>query len=80
MWRGKNKIMHRFADNIIAVDRLTSVFLQAYIRHSLSQRLYTSQLEVFDLKHYRVIRKPKKVFEALRDRSKEPFVFVVSKN
>lgn len=80
MWGGKNKVLYRFTDGVIAVDAYTGEFLNAYLRHALMQRLHTWQMEVIDLQRYKVIKKPKKVFQALREQANEPFVFIVCKN
>lgn len=80
MWGGKNKIWQEYNRGIIATDAYTSVFLAAYLKHAVIQRLHTWQMEVVDINKYKVIKKPAKVYRAMREQIGEPFVFVIGKN
>jgi len=79
MWQGENAWLH-YVKNIIAADIHSAVFLASYLRYTGISRDYASSLEVMDLNKYKVISKPSKVRDALRDRKNLPFVFIVGKN
>lgn len=80
MWGRRNKVWLHYQRNILAADVYSAVFLSAYTRHAAIQRLHTWQMEVLDLQRYRLIRKPNKVHQAMKERANEPFVFIVGKN
>lgn len=80
MWGGKNKTWQHFGKGISATDEYTGVFLSAFLRHSMMHRLHTKQMEVIDLNKFKVIKKPVKVYQAMRESLNQPFVFLVCKN
>lgn len=79
MWQGNNVWLH-YVKNIIAADVSSAVFLASYLRYSGLSQNYASSLEIIDLQKYKMIKKADKVRNALRERSKLPFIFVVCKN
>ncbi|MBS1782820.1 MAG: hypothetical protein JSS78_07125 [Bacteroidetes bacterium] len=80
MWKKDNKVWLQWEDNILATDVFEGVFLAAFLQHVKQQRLYTFQLEIIDLQRYKILTKPKIVYQAIRERAKEPFVFIFGKN
>lgn len=80
MWSSNNKVWLHYQKDIIASDVYAAVFLSAYLRHATIQKLYSWQMEIIDLQHYKLIKHPKKVASAIRERSNESFVFIVGKN
>ena len=80
MWGRRNKVWVHYQRNILAADVYAAVFLSAYTRHAAIQKLHTWQMEVIDLQRYKLVTKPQKVNQAMKERSDEPFVFIVGKN
>jgi len=81
MWGNKNKIwLHFIEDNIIAADVNAALFLSEFLHHTNLTRGYLHQLEIIDLQRYKYIREKKRLYAALRERVKLPFVFVIGKN
>ncbi len=80
MWGRRNKVWLHYQRNIIAADVYAAVFLSAYLRHAAIQRLHTWQMEVADLQNYKLVKKPKKVHEVMKDKADEPFIFIFGKN
>jgi len=80
MWGKRNKVWLHYQRNIIAGDVYAAVFLSAYLRHAAIQRLHTWQMEVIDLQKYKVVTRPNKVHQIMKERADEPFVFIVGKN
>ena len=79
MW-GRDKTWLHYRRNIIASDIYSAVFLSAYMKHAIIQKLHTWQMEAMDLQKYKLITKPNKVHSTIKDRAEEPFVFIVGKN
>jgi hypothetical protein len=69
-----------YINNIIAADVYSAVFLGSYMRHMRIYKTDAAYMEVFDLQKYQVLNKEQKVRQAIKERSKIPFVFVVGKN
>lgn len=79
MW-GDNKVWQYYQKGIIAADVYAAMFISSYLRYAVVQRLYSWQMEVIDLQEYKLIIKPKKVYQAIREKAGESFVFIVGKN
>lgn len=80
MWGGKQKIWIHYRKDIISADINTAIFLAGYLRHISMFKLHAANYEVADLQRYKLIKEPKKVNAALKDRAAIPFVFLCSKN
>ena len=80
MLRGKDQVWLHYVNNIIAADVYSAVFLATYMRNMRLNRTYAPFMEVFDLQKYAVIKQPIKVRQAITEKSKIPFVFIVGKN
>ncbi|MBS1739315.1 MAG: hypothetical protein JST88_02120 [Bacteroidetes bacterium] len=80
MWQKSNKVWLEWQGNILTVDVFEGIFLAAFLQHVKQQRLHTHQLEIIDLQRYKIITKPKIVYQAIRERAQEPFVFIFGKN
>lgn len=80
MWSGQQKVWIHYRHDIMAADVSTAIMLSAFLRHTSIHKLHTHYLEVIDLQRYKVIKQPKKVQMALKERSSIPFVFVAGKN
>ncbi len=80
MWGKRNKMWLHYQRNILAADVYAAVFLSAYLRHAAIHGLHTWQIEVLDLQKYKRITKPQKVRRAIKERAREPFVFIIGKN
>lgn len=80
MWSGYDKVWMHYINDIIAADVYSAVFLATYMRQTVLTKQYINFLEIIDLQKYKVIRSFPKVRSAIKERSKIPFVFVVSKN
>lgn len=79
MWGG-NKVWLYYQKDIIAADVYAANFTALYLRYVSAERLYCWQLEVFDLQRYTLITKPKKVYQAIREKAGSSFMFIVGKN
>ena len=79
MWQGNKEWLH-YVKNIIAADMPSAVFLASYLKYSGISKDYAACLEVADLQKYKLIKGKNKVQQALRNRAKIPFVFVIGKN
>lgn len=81
MWDRKNKTWVLYPNkNILATTKPDALFLMAYLRYTGISRGYVLQLEVVELQQYKVIRNPRKVYAAIREQHKTPFVFFVGRN
>lgn len=79
MW-GRNKVWLYFQKDIIAADNYEAAFITSYIRYAALERMYSWQMEVFDLQQYKLITNPKKVYQTIREKAGESFIFIVGKN
>lgn len=76
MWDKKHKVWKKYLQNdLLAIDSGEAIFLSAYLLQVRRLRIDVSATEVIDLQHYKLLRKPKKVKSALREKNHEPFVF-----
>ena len=80
MWGKSNKVWVKYQRNVLATDVYSAVFLTAFLRHSETLKLYSWQMEVIDLQRYKLIKKPIRVQRIVKNKDREPFVFVVGKN
>lgn len=81
MWGGQHKVWIHYRHDIIASDVNTAIFLSGFLRHVSLHKLYAKYIEIADLQRYKLIKDPKKVNIALRERiNVTPFVFAISKN
>ena len=80
MLRGHKKVWMHYIKDIIASDVYSAVFLASYMRQSAIYHTYAPYLEVVDLQKYKIVKQPKKVKQAIRERKDIPFVFVIGKN
>jgi hypothetical protein len=80
MLSGQDQVWLHYVNNIIAADVYSAVFLGTYMRNMRLNKSYAPYMEVFDLQKYAVIKQPAKVKQAVSERSKIPFVFIVGKN
>lgn len=79
MWSGSNKVWMHYLNDIIAADVASAVFLSSYMR-MMRGRGFAGCHEVVDLQRYKMIRAPRKVQQAMRERTHLPFVFPVNMN
>lgn len=80
MWGGQQKTWIHYRRDIISADINTAIFLSGYLRHISIHKLHAANYEVADLQRYKLIKEPKKVNAALKERAAIPFVFFCSKN
>lgn len=81
MWQSKeNKTWGHYRDDILAIDVDSAQFIADYIRHSFINSTHLSSIRIIDLQRYKIIRQPRKVKSALRERSAVPFVFIACNN
>lgn len=80
MWGKQNKTWMRYQQEVLATDLLSAVLLLGYLRFVSVKKMTGYGMEVVDLQRYKVIRKPVKVRQALREGGKAPFVFAYGLN
>ncbi len=80
MWGKQNKTWMRYQQEVMATDLVSAVLLLGYLRFVSVKKLPGYSMEVVDLQRYKVIRKPAKVRQALRENSRMPFVFAYGLN
>lgn len=80
MWGEGDKVWLHYRKDILAADMPAAQFLATYLKHSSIKWLHVPCLEVADLQRYKLIKKERKVRQALIDRADIPFIFVVGKN
>lgn len=80
MWGKQNKTWMRYQQEVMATDLLSAVLLLGYLRFISVKKIPGYGMEVADLQRYKVLRKPVKVRQALRESSRTPFVFAYGLN
>jgi hypothetical protein len=80
MWNEKKKEWIHHTKSIIAANATMGEFLACYLTHVATNNLHVHHLEVIDMHTYKVIKQPKKVRTALKERVYIPFVFPIGKN
>lgn len=80
MWSGQNKTWVQYTDNVMAADAIDASFLVKYLRQVTLQRSFLPVMEVIDLQRYKVIKRPVKIHNTLRERMHLPFIFIATRN
>ena len=76
----QNKVWLHYVKNIIAADVSSAVFLASYLRYTEINHDYASGFEIIDLQKYKIITRPSKIRQAMKEDLKTPFIFVAGKN
>lgn len=80
MWGKQNKVWTRYQQEVVAADLLSAVVLLGYLRFVAIKKTTGYTQEVIDLQRYKVVRKPAKVRQILKEKKHEPFVFAYGLN
>ncbi|RYD53546.1 MAG: hypothetical protein EOP52_05270 [Sphingobacteriales bacterium] len=80
MWGKQNKVWTRYQQEVVATDLLSAVVLLGYLRFIAVKKTSGYTQEVVDLQRYKVIRKPAKVRQILKEKKQVPFVFAYGLN
>lgn len=80
MWGKQNKVWTRYQQDALATDLLAAVVLLGYMRFVGLKKAPGYTMEVADLQRYKIIRKPAKVRQAIKESSRAPFVFAYGLN
>ena len=80
MWRKKDKVWIHFRQGTVATDVRNALLLETFLRIVKRGKLLDHCVEIADVQRGRIIKKPLKVRQALKEKLDTPFVFAYCKN